>query len=324
MQLVQFVGEFKDLGGGIVVRRLLPAAQRQGIGPFLFLDHFGPFDIQPGVEREVQTHPHIGIATITYLFEGALLHRDSLARKQRIAAGAVNWMTAGCGIAHSESAPDDLIDTRYTNHGVQLWAALPREHEEAEPDFCHVDAGDVPQVTVGDAQVRVLVGTAFGYQSPVKLLSPAVCLDVQLALNGRFELPALTKELGVYAVDADVQVDGVLLGKHTLALLPPGQTCRIASVPASTPAAPVTEASPPKSCRLLVFGGDPLDAPRYMWWNFVSSRKERIAEAAQQWSAHAFGYAVGDQGIMALPEQRARKDRRVPRQPGHRAKDRRD
>ena len=311
-RMVQFTAQAKDLGGGVKVRRLLPAAQRQGIGPFLFLDHFGPLEIRPRDVREVQTHPHIGISTVTYLFEGALQHRDSLERSQRIAAGSVNWMTAGCGIAHSESAPEDLAHSRYVNHGVQLWAALPIGHEEDEPDFCHVAAADVPQARVGDAQVRVLAGAAFGCQSPVSPLLAAVCLDVTLPKGGVFELPALAQELGVYTVDADVAVDSEPVPLHTLALLPPGQTCTISNPSTNEP------------CRLLVFGGDPLDAPRFMWWNFVSSRKERVAEAAQQWSAHAFGYVVGDSGIVALPDQRGRKDRRGNRRSSVPAKDRRD
>lgn len=304
--LLQLTGQSKDLGGGFTVRRLLPSPQRQGVGPFLFMDHFGPVTVEPGEAHDVRPHPHIGLATVTYLFEGALMHRDSLGQSQRIEPGAINWMTAGRGIVHSERAPDDMRDKRYVNHGLQLWAALPRGHEDVDADFKHTPSADIPEVRVDDAQIRVLVGKAFGCTSPVKTFVPTLYLDVTLPAGGEFEMPALAQELGVYVVEAgdggDILVDGDGVPLHTLAVLTPGVTCRI-----HNPGA--------QACRLMVLGGDALDAPRFMWWNFVSSRKERLAQAAQDWSAHAFGYVIGETEMMALPERREVLERREKRRP---------
>jgi redox-sensitive bicupin YhaK (pirin superfamily) len=161
-------GHAKDLGGGFVVRRLLPSAQRQSVGPFLFLDHFGPVQLQPQDNHDVRPHPHIGLATVTYLFEGAIDHRDNLGSHQVIEPGAINWMTAGRGIVHSERAPAHLRGKRYTNHGLQLWAALPKPDEEAEPAFEHTPAAALPQWHSPDAHVRVLIGQALGHTSPVR------------------------------------------------------------------------------------------------------------------------------------------------------------
>eukprot|EP01036_Dinobryon_divergens_P055424 gene55424-74009_t len=158
----------KDLGGGFKVRRLLPAAQRRSVGPFVFFDHFGPATEVPGTEHDVRPHPHIGLSTVTYLFKGAMMHRDSLGSVQEILPGAINWMTAGRGIVHSERRPDSLANATYVNHGIQLWAALPQAFEEVAPDFVHTPSASIPEVTVGDAQVRVLIGQAFGKTSPVK------------------------------------------------------------------------------------------------------------------------------------------------------------
>ena len=271
---LKLTGQDKDLGGGFMVRRLLPAAQRQAVGPFLFFDHFGPVTVEPGQSHDVRPHPHIGLATVTYLFEGAIMHRDSLGSAQRIEPGAINWMTAGRGIVHSERGPDELKSRPYVNHGIQLWAALPAAHEEDEPAFVHTPAGDIPELPVGDAQVRVLIGQAFGKTSPVKTFSATVYLDVQLQAGGAFELPALAPELALYSVDKDIEVDGETVAAHTLVLLTPGMASRITA---------------PASARLMVLGGEALDGRRLMWWNFVSSRKERIAQASDDWAAQALG-----------------------------------
>jgi redox-sensitive bicupin YhaK (pirin superfamily) len=291
--LTKLSGHDKDLGGGFMVRRLLPAAQRQSIGPFLFLDHFGPVTLRPEALLDVRPHPHIGLATVTYLFEGAMLHRDSLGSVQRIAPGAINWMTAGRGIVHSERAPDDLKDKTYVNHGIQLWAALPREHEEVAPDFAHTPAEAIPSLMRGAANVRVLIGTAFGQSSPVKTFSTTVYLDVQLAAGALFELPPLAQELALYAVDGAVVVDGESMAAHTLVVLAPGATAAIVAGQAT---------------RLMVIGGDALDGRRFMWWNFVSSRKERIAQASQDWEQQTLGQVPGEAEFVPLPERRFRLD----------------
>ncbi len=271
------------------MRRLLPAAQRQAVGPFLFFDHFGPVTVAPGESHDVRPHPHIGLATVTYLFDGAIMHRDSLGSSQRIEPGAINWMTAGRGIVHSERAPQELKESTYVNHGIQLWAALPREHEEAAPDFVHTPASAIPSLVLGGAQVRVLIGEAFGQRSPVRTFSTTVYLDVQLAAGAVFELPPLADELAIYAVDGSVVVDGEQVAAHTLVVLAPGLE---ASITAG------------EAVRLMVIGGDALDGHRFIWWNFVSSRKERIVQASRDWEAQTMGQVPGDAELIALPERR--------------------
>lgn len=287
--LMTLSGHDKDLGGGFTVRRLLPAAQRQSVGPFLFFDHFGPVTIAPGGSHDVRPHPHIGLATVTYLFDGAIMHRDSLGFEQRIAPGAINWMTAGRGIVHSERGPQDMKASSYVNHGIQLWAALPRAFEEVAPDFEHTPVDAIPSVMLGGTQVRVLIGAAFGQQSPVRTFAPTLYLDVQLAGDEAFELPSVAQELAIYTVDGDITIDGELLPVHRLAVLAPG-------------AAVTLRAS--QATRLMVIGGDALDGHRFMWWNFVSSRKERIVQASRDWEAQTMGQVAGDDELIPLPERR--------------------
>ncbi|KRC28785.1 pirin family protein [Acidovorax sp. Root219] len=284
-------GQAKDLGGGFTVRRLLPAVQRQAVGPFIFFDHFGPVTVLPGDSPDVRPHPHIGLATVTYLFSGAMMHRDSLGCVQQIEPGAINWMTAGRGIVHSERRPERLADSTYVNHGIQLWTALPLAHEEADPSFVHTPAAAIPQVRVGDAIVRVLIGSAFGQTSPVATLSPMVYLDVQLPTGASLDIPALAQEMAVYTVDSPVQLNGDTVGSQLLAVVNEGEPLQL-SAPGEAAA------------RLMVIGGEALDAPRHMWWNFVSSRKERIVKAAHDWEAQAIGRVPGEVEWIPLPERR--------------------
>lgn len=255
----------KDLGGGFVVRRLLPAAQRQAVGPFIFFDHFGPVTVQPTDNHDVRPHPHIGLATLTYLFEGVILHRDNLGFVQRIEPGAINWMTAGSGIVHSERRPPEEANSTYVNHGLQLWLALPLEQEEVPASFIHTPAAAIPELIQDGATVRVLVGEAFGAQSPVATLSPTLYLDVRLPAGATWTLPMLAEEQAVYGVEGSVAVDGEALASNTMAV--PNGAVQISSE---------------QGARLVVIGGQPL-GHRFMWWNFVSSRKERIAEATAAW-----------------------------------------
>ncbi len=281
-------GHQKDLGGGFLVRRLLPAAAQRSVGPFIFFDHFGPALETPGTEHDVRPHPHIGLATVTYLFEGAMMHRDSIGSSQLIEPGAINWMTAGRGIVHSERRPESLRSSTYTNHGLQLWVALPREHEEAEPSFEHTPAAAIPEGRVDDATVRVLVGEAFGLRSPVHTLMPTLYLDVQLPAGGRLQLPALAPELAVYVVQGALTLDGQPLAAQQMAVLGPEGAELLAS----------------EATRLVLIGGAPLDAPRHMWWNFVSARRERIAQAADDWEAQRLGQVPGETEFIPLPERR--------------------
>ncbi|HVZ46861.1 MAG TPA: pirin family protein [Ramlibacter sp.] len=288
-ELLRLQGHEKDLGGGFVVRRVLPAAQRRSVGPFIFFDHFGPVTQEPGTDHDVRPHPHIGLATVTYLFEGAMMHRDSLGSEQRIEPGAINWMTAGRGIVHSERRPDDLRARSYVNHGLQLWTALPLAHEEDEPSFSHTPAAAIPVVAVGDAQVRVLVGEAFGVRSPVPAIGPTLYLDVALPAGGAMHLPALAAEMAVYSVDGRVHAGEGALEPRVMGVLPAGQAVVLHA---------------PAGARLVVIGGAPLDAPRHMWWNFVSSRKERIVAASEDWQAQRMGHVAGETEFIALPPTR--------------------
>ena len=283
-------GHLKDLGGGFTVRRLLPAVQCKSVGPFLFFDHFGPVTVQPTDEYDVRPHPHIGLATVTYLFSGAILHRDSLGSVQQIEPGAINWMTAGRGIVHSERRPLALASQSYVNHGIQLWSALPLGQEDCPPSFTHTPASAIAQRSVGDATVRVLIGSAFGVTSPLAAMLSTLYLDVQLPPQGVLELPALAQEMAVYPVDAAVRLDRQPLAEHTMAVLPPAASARLQ--------AGATGA------RLMVIGGAPLDAPRHMWWNFVSRSKDRIVQAAHDWETDQMGQVPGDTERIPLPAHR--------------------
>ena len=276
----------KDLGGGFKVRRLLPAAKQRSVGPFVFFDHFGPATETPGKAHDVRPHPHIGLATVTYLFEGAMMHRDSLGSVQEIRPGAINWMTAGRGIVHSERKPEALLDATYVNHGLQLWAALPQAHEEAEPSFTHTAAADIPALEVQGVPVRVLIGEAFGVRSPVATFSRTLYLDIALPAGASFELPALAPELAVYPVDGDITLSGQPVAQHTMAMLPVGRGGVLAAQGA---------------VRLVVIGGEPLDGERFITWNFVSSRRERILEAGADWAAQRMGHVPGETEFIPLP-----------------------
>ncbi len=277
----------RDLGGGFTVRRFLPAATRQAVGPFLFFDHFGPVDAGPDDDHDVRAHPHIGLATVTYLFEGAMQHRDSLGKVQRIEPGAINWMTAGRGIVHSERTPDDLRGRHRRSHGLQLWVALPAADEEMAPAFEHTPAAALPELEVGGARLRVLVGSAFGAISPVAVRSPTLYLDITLAAGDAFPLP-LAEERAVYVVAGAAQLDGADLPPGRLVVLAPGEE-------------PMLSAE--ADARVVLIGGAPL-GQRHLWWNFVSSRKERIVQAADDWAAGRFAAVPGETGFIPLPDRR--------------------
>ena len=276
----------KDLGGGFAVRRLLPAYPRQAVGPFVFFDHMGPVVAEPAANHDVRPHPHIGLATVTYLFDGAITHRDSLGVVQRIEPGAVNWMTAGRGIVHSERRPEDLAQSRYTLHGLQLWAALPQAHEEAEPSFAHTPAADIPAWTEGGVSLRLLIGEGFGRRSPIPTLMPIFYLDAAADAGATLTLPAAGIERAVYGVDGPVVIDGREVPPFTLAVLADD--------------APATVTAP-QAARYVVVGGAKLDAPRFLYWNFVSSRRERIERAKADWTAQRMGHIPGETEWIPLP-----------------------
>jgi redox-sensitive bicupin YhaK (pirin superfamily) len=277
----------KDLGGGFTVRRLLPAAARQAVGPFVFFDHFGPVDAGPADNHDVRPHPHIGLATVTYLFEGAMQHHDSTGVSQRIEAGAINWMTAGRGIVHSERTPSELRGVRRRSHGLQLWVALPAADEEIAPSFVHTPAAAIPEIEVGGARLRVLVGEAFGVVSPVAVRSPTLYLDIELGAGDAFPLPPAL-ERAVYVVDGDAQLDGEDIPPGRMVVLAEGDE-------------PMLSAD--AQARVVLIGGAPL-GHRHIWWNFVSSRPERIVQAADDWAAQRMGAVPGEAEFIPLPEKR--------------------
>ena len=277
-----------DLGGGFHVRRLLPSAQRQSVGPFLFFDHFGPVTSHPQDNHDVRPHPHIGLATVTYLFEGAMMHRDSTGVVQRIEPGAINWMTAGRGIVHSERAPDDLRNTTRRSHGLQLWCALPQAHEEDPPGFSHTPAAQIPEHRSEGVVVRVLVGSGFGHTSPVQTLSPTLYLDVHMDAGASLVLPDLAQERALYVVEGAAAVDDEAIEPNSIAVLNAGAEVTI-------------QAQQPT--RLVVVGGEPL-GHRHMVWNFVSSSKERIAQAQDDWREQRFPEVPGETEFIPLPTPR--------------------
>ncbi len=277
----------KDLGGGFIVRRSLPAAQRQAVGPFVFFDHFGPITVQPGDNFDVRPHPHIGLATVTYLFEGAMMHRDSTGVVQRIEPGAVNLMIAGRGIVHSERAPIDLKGSAYRNHGLQLWLAVPTEREEDAPGFQHVPSAQIPSRGIDGVDVRVLIGSAFGLTSPVQPVSPTlyVSLNFPSVARAALTIPNAAEERALYSTDEAFELDGQPVPAHTMIVLEPATE-------------PVLRAAP--GAHIVLIGGAPL-GHRFMVWNFVSSHKERIVAAQDDWQAQRFERVPGETEFIPLP-----------------------
>jgi hypothetical protein len=284
--LTRLVGNQRDLGGGLRVTRLLPALARRTVGPFVFLDHFGPLDIEPGMNIDVRPHPHIGLATVTYLFEGAMMHRDSLGSVQRIEPGAINWMSAGRGIVHSERTPSDLRTRPHRVHGMQLWVGLPQSLEQSEPTFAHTPAEQLGVFAEQDAQVQLLVGEAFARRSAVTAASPTIFLILRLKAGSAFVLPALAPELALYPIGGAVTVDGSALERHTLGVIDDGKGCELKA---------------PQDCTVAVIGGAPLDGPRYLLWNFVSSTQSRLHSAAIDWREQRFGAVPGETEFIPLP-----------------------
>jgi len=274
--------------GGFSVRRVIPQRSVRHVGPFVFFDHIGPADFPAGQGIDVRPHPHIGLATVTYLFAGALRHRDSLDNDQTIRPGDVNWMTAGRGIVHSERTPDAERAAGQHMHGIQIWVALPRDFEETEPSFHHHAAADLPQFEIGGVRLRLIVGDAFVRHSPVRTFSPMFYLAADFAANTRFELPAEHEERAVYATDAVLDVCGVSVNPGQIALLPAGNPFEIGTGSAT---------------RALILGGAPLDGERHLWWNFVSSSPERIERAKADWVEGRFGRVRGDDEFIPLPDR---------------------
>jgi redox-sensitive bicupin YhaK (pirin superfamily) len=273
--------------GGFTVRRLLPHAQCRSVGPFVFFDHIGPAVLGATTAVDVRPHPHIGLATVTYLWEGAMVHRDSLGNTLEIQPGDVNWMTAGSGIVHSERTPDRLRGIAHPFHGLQTWVALPKEHEDTEPAFAHHAAASLPVVEGNGVRVTVVAGTAFGVTSPVQVLSETLYASIDLADGAELVIPGDHAERALYPVAGELWLDETeLLPVANLAVLEPGTLPLLRSVGPS---------------RVMLLGGAPLDGPRFVWWNFVSSSRERIEQAKADWQEQRFARVPGETEFIPLP-----------------------
>ncbi|MGH8172614.1 MAG: pirin family protein [Rhodanobacteraceae bacterium] len=276
-----------DLGDGFIVRRLLPFRLRRQVGPFVFFDHFGPVDLAAGRGMDVRPHPHIGLATLTYLYEGAIGHRDSLGVDQVIRPGDVNWMTAGRGIVHSERTPAPERASGHRLHGVQTWLALPLESEDAEPEFHHHAAATLPETERDGVRLRVIAGTAFGMESPVRVFAPTLYVDATFEAGSVLELPTEHEERAVYVLDGELLVDGQLLAPGHMHVLAGGRDVEVRAQ---------------SDARALICGGAALDGERLLWWNFVASSPDRIERAKAAWGEQRFGTVPGETEFIPLPD----------------------
>jgi redox-sensitive bicupin YhaK (pirin superfamily) len=276
--------------GGFFVRRVLPTLERKLVGPFIFYDHLCRVDFAPGQGLDVRPHPHIALATVTYLFEGAFLHRDSLGYAQLIQPGDVNWMIAGRGIAHSERTPPELRQGGGPLHGIQCWVALPREHEETEPSFVHHPRATIPRVRLPGVELSVVAGTAYGHTSPVRVLSPTLYCAAELAPGAQLVVDAQHSERAVYVASGALSLgpNEPEFAEGHLLILPRGAH---------------VELHTRGGARAMLLGGAPLDGERHIFWNFVSSSLERIERAKDDWKNGRFGTVVGDEHeLIPLPE----------------------
>ena len=265
--------------GAFKVRRALPTRERTMVGPFIFVDEFGPARLPPGEGMDVRPHPHINLATVTYLFDGAIEHRDSLGSRQVIEPGAVNLMTAGKGIVHSERSPAESRAAGPSFFGMQTWLALPDGREDVDPAFDHVPSDGLPLVESGRASARVLMGTLWGASASTPCHSPTIYADIQLGGGAAIPIDAEADERAVYLAEGEASLDGVALAPRTLYLLRPGVAATLRSG---------------AGAHVMLCGGAPLDGPRHVWWNFVSSRRDRIRQAKEDWRAGRFALPPDD------------------------------
>jgi redox-sensitive bicupin YhaK (pirin superfamily) len=270
----------RDLGGGFVVRRTLPSPRRRLVGPFIFFDQMGPVDLPPGQGLDVRPHPHIALATVTYLFAGEIEHRDSLGSHQTIRPGDVNWMIAGRGIAHSERSGAQTRRDGMRLHGIQSWVALPKEHEETEPRFDHYPRASLPRVERPGVQLDVIAGTAFGARSPAPVLSPTFYVHALLEDGATLVIDSEHEERAVYVVEGELEIDGERYGAGLMPILSGGVDV---TVRAQGPT------------RAMLLGGAKIEGERHIFWNFVSSSEERIERAKSDWREHKFPLVPGDE-----------------------------
>ncbi|MBI1202808.1 MAG: hypothetical protein GC182_09885 [Rhodopseudomonas sp.] len=278
-----------DLGDGFSVRRALPSARSRMVGPFIFFDHFGPAEFRAGTGLDVRPHPHIGLSTVTYLFDGEIMHRDSLGTAVAIKPGEVNWMTAGRGIVHSERTDTGLRTTGSPIHGLQMWVALPQAKEEMEAGFAHHATSEFPMVQDNGKTVRVVVGSLYGTSSPVPVVHETIFGDVFLKAGATLPVDADHEERALYVIDGAIDIAGDIFEPGRLLVFKPGDRITVSAA---------------SDCHFVIVGGAPMDGPRHIWWNFVSSRKERIEQAKADWKAGHFQKVPGDEiEFIPLPER---------------------
>ena len=275
----------RDLGS-FTVRRILPGFPTRHVGPFVFVDHMGPAVFAPGRGIDIRPHPHIGLATVTFLWAGRIDHRDSLGSEQTIGPGDVNWMTAGRGIVHSERTPPGPRAEGHALHGLQTWVALPRAHEETAPAFHHHAAATLPVLDVPGGRLRVVAGRGYGEESPVRVFADTLYVAIDLDADGEVALDAGHRERALYVLDGEAQLDGADIPAMHLVVLDDGVRHRLR---AKTP------------LKAMLLGGEPLDGPRHLWWNFVSSSKDRIEQAKDDWRDGRFGPVPGESEFIPLP-----------------------
>ena len=273
--------------GGFDVRRVLPAAGRRMVGPFVFLDQMGPAVFDGGRGLDVRPHPHIGLATVTYLLEGEVMHRDSLGTVQAIRPGEVNWMTAGRGIAHSERTDAALRTAASRLFGLQCWVALPARHEETAPAFAHHAEAELPRIDGDRWRLRLVAGSLFGSASPVATLWDTLFADAEMEPGSRLPIPADTEERALYLISGSVEIGGTRFEPGRLLVLKPGAAVDVTA---------------PEGARLVLLGGATMDGPRHIWWNFVSSSRDRIEQAKADWMAGRFDAVPGETEFIPLPE----------------------
>jgi len=272
-------GNAHDLGDGFRVNRILPSPGHRMVGPFVFFDYFGPVTFAPGKGVDVRPHPHVGLATVTYLFEGSQMHRDTLGSEQEIHPGDVNWMTAGRGIAHSERTGAETRARGHRLHGIQSWIGLPLKDEEALPSFQHVASHELASKSEDGVTLKIITGQAFGLASPVRIFSDIFYVDAQLEGGASLAMTDEHAERAIFVVGGEAAVDGAVHGDGTMLVLD------------SKEKQTITARGP---TRVMLLGGATLDGPRHLWWNFVSSSKERIERAKTDWKAGRFGKIPGD------------------------------
>jgi redox-sensitive bicupin YhaK (pirin superfamily) len=281
-------GQIHDLGDGFLVRRMLPSHDRRTVGPFVFFDYFGPAQFAPGKGIDVRPHPHIGLATVSYLFEGSMVHRDDLGSVQTIVPGDVNWMVAGRGIVHSERTGPEVRAAGHMMHGIQTWLGLPQAYEETTPGFAHFAIAELPTHEANGASVRVVAGHAFGLKSPVSVFSDTLYADVMLSPGASLRLTDEHPERGVLVIDGGIDAAGKRLEAGAMAVFDANEAVTLAA---------------PKGAHVMLFGGAPLDGPRHLNWNFVSSSSARIEQAREDWKAQRFGRIPGETEFIPLPER---------------------